>query len=52
MAFRGKFEKNDMRAKCFVRRDVFLTKYEHENSVIFREWTFFDIIWVKKPLFL
>ena len=29
----------------FERIEVFLTKYGHEKSVFFREWTFFDKMW-------
>ena len=33
--------KNDMRAPCFWENGGFSTKYGHESSVFFREWTFF-----------
>ena len=46
-----KFEKNDTRARCFFEIGRFLTKCRHENSLFFREWTFFDKIWVKEQLF-
>ena len=31
--------------------NVFLKKYGHENSVLFREYTFFDKIWAREHRF-
>ena len=38
--FPEKLKKNDMRAPCFSENGRFLTAYEHESRVFFREWTF------------
>ena len=39
--FHKKFENMILKVCVFVRKDIFLTKYGHDNSVLFREWTIF-----------
>ena len=40
IGFSWKFEKNDMREPCFWKNGRFLTNYEHESRLIYRERTF------------
>ena len=42
-----KLRKNDMRAFSFGRMRAFLTKNGDESTVVFRNWAFFNKIWVE-----